>query len=67
MEILFYIMIGLFALDIILGLIFGYIDGKRAALYDYKLSCILQAFEKELDDRVFPEFEDSNEKHKNDN
>lgn len=58
MEILLYVLIGLFALDIIIGLIVGYIDGKREALIDYKLSCLMQALEYKMSDDVFPEFKD---------
>ena len=58
MEILLYVLIALFALDIIIGLIVGYIDGKREALIDYKLSCLMQALEYKMSDDVFPEFKD---------
>lgn len=58
MEILLYIMIGLFVLDIILGLIFSHIEGKREALLDYKLSCLIQGLEYKMSDDIFPEFKD---------
>ena len=49
-------------MDIIVGLIVGYMDGKREALRDYKLSCILQALEHKISDDVFPEFKDGDDK-----
>ena len=60
MEILFYIMIGLFTLDIILGVIDGIIAGKRALQFDMRLWWLEQQYDKELTDGVFPEFKESN-------
>lgn len=62
MEILLYVLIGLFVLDIILGIVCGCLEGKREALNDYKLSCLLEAVEKLMDDSVFPEFKDGGRK-----
>ncbi len=58
MEILLYVVIGLFVLDIIFGIVSGYIDGKREALLDYKLSCLIQGLEYKMSDDVFPEFKE---------
>lgn len=62
MVILLYVLIGFFALDIVIGLIAGYIDGKREALLDYKLSCLMQALEYKMSDEVFSEFKDGERK-----
>lgn len=62
MTVLFYIMIGLFVLDIVLGLICGYIDGKRAAKLEMRLESIELHLYDEMTDNVFPEFKDG--KHK---
>lgn len=64
MQILLYVLIGLFAFDILLGFIDGIIEGKRELKNEYKMSCVLQALDKIMDDRVFPEFK---ENHENEN
>ncbi len=58
MEILLYVMIGLFALDIVLGLICGYIDGKRAVKIEKRLEWFERHLSEELSENVFPEFKD---------
>lgn len=54
MEILLYILIGLFSLDIIVGIIDGVIEGRRSYWFDKRLWWI----EQRLDEDIFPEFKD---------
>ncbi len=58
MEILLYIMIGLFSIDIVLGLICSYIDGKRAVKIEKRLEWFERHLNEELTENVFPEFKD---------
>ncbi len=62
MEILLYILIGLFILDIVLGLVSGYIDGKRAARLEIRLGWLEYHLYDEMSDDVFPEFKDGGHK-----
>ncbi len=62
MEILLYIMIGLFALDIICGIIDGIVEGKRSIQFDKRLWRIEQRLDEDISDNVFPEFKDGKRK-----
>lgn len=64
MEILFYIMIVLFALDIIIGFVNGFIEGKHASEFNKRLWWLEEQYYKGLTDSVFPEFK---ENHENEN
>lgn len=59
MEILFYIMIGLFVLDIIFGVVNGFIEGKRASEFDKRLLWLEEHYDKDLTDSIFPEFKEN--------
>lgn len=49
------IMAFFFAADIIVGLIFGYVEGKQAAEREMKMDRILELIDNDLGDNIFPD------------
>lgn len=61
MEFLIIVLIVFFGLDIILGILFGFWEGKRACNFDKRLWWIEQRLDDELSNDIFPDYKDGNE------
>lgn len=61
MEFLIIVLIILFGLDIIVGIIFGLLEVKRACNFDKRLWWIEQRLDYDLADDIFPDYKDGNE------